>query len=356
MCIGDQNLKGKLFEFYIPNAFFQKLGMNGKNFIVKKSNFNKPKAYSTFGSSKREGYLETTFDPKIKISFYTPDNAIQWLESARNTGTRITTQGILELDKEITITEANKLLCEITYLLSFANGGDIAPLVISMVSKSLEEKSPTVYTAHRTDSIERLGDSWLHPESDTGQLINRLPSFTKMLKNPVWEDGFDLILTWYFQAVQPIGLHSQGKPWPIVANALGAALEKLARIVLVDEMKVVTKTKFNDDTFELKIRTLLKTIGLKDFDNSLGNIISSKVNTSNDNISWFINMRNDATHSKRNHNWTQSEVDGTLPTAIQWVEEVLLWRLGYEGKYRDRYRNDKSTLPRYDLRLRDSSW
>lgn len=42
---------------------------------------------------------------------------------------------------------------------------------------------------------------------------------------------------------------------------------------------------------------------------------------------------------------------------IQWIDEVLLWRLGYNDKYLDRTQQPgNSTTPRYDLSLRDSSW
>ena len=43
--------------------------------------------------------------------------------------------------------------------------------------------------------------------------------------------------------------------------------------------------------------------------------------------------------------------------AIQWVDEILLWRIGYNGQYLDRSQSwIKSISPRYDLKLRDSGW
>jgi hypothetical protein len=42
--------------------------------------------------------------------------------------------------------------------------------------------------------------------------------------------------------------------------------------------------------------------------------------------------------------------------AIQWIDEVLLWRLGYDGEYLDRINRNSRSTPRYDLSLRDSSW
>lgn len=42
---------------------------------------------------------------------------------------------------------------------------------------------------------------------------------------------------------------------------------------------------------------------------------------------------------------------------IQWIDEVLLWRFGYNSEYLDRIKQPGNSItPRYDLSLRDSSW
>lgn len=46
-----------------------------------------------------------------------------------------------------------------------------------------------------------------------------------------------------------------------------------------------------------------------------------------------------------------------IQQAIQWIDEVLLWRLGYSGEYLDRTQKWSTSIsPRYDLSLRDSNW
>ncbi|MFZ1026509.1 MAG: hypothetical protein WAN66_09855 [Limnoraphis robusta] len=42
--------------------------------------------------------------------------------------------------------------------------------------------------------------------------------------------------------------------------------------------------------------------------------------------------------------------------AVQWVDEVILWRLGYIRNYRDRSLKSTQGIQRYDLSLRDSRW
>jgi hypothetical protein len=40
-----------------------------------------------------------------------------------------------------------------------------------------------------------------------------------------------------------------------------------------------------------------------------------------------------------------------------WVDEILLWRLGYDGQYFDRLEHWLTSIsPRYDLTKRDPSW
>ena len=151
---------------------------------------------------------------------------------------------------------------------------------------------------------------------------------------------FDLILTWYFQAIQPQNAQS-GKPLPVVANAIGAALERLSVTMLTEHSNT---SRWGN--LKTKITHLLTQIGVTEnrgYDDSRY-------------IESFVNIRNEATHPKT-INISERKKSQIINRAIQWVEEGLLWRLGYNGKYRDRLKNTYgSTEPRYDLSRRDSSW
>lgn len=356
--IGDETLVGKSFSFYLPNADFQKIGMLGHNFRVKETSYGESQTSSKFGGWFREGFAEIKIENEFSLNMHTPIESINWLQSRRSVGTYLTTTGILEVDNAISIYDATKLLDDITFLLSFANGGFIAPLVVTMSQLDFDNTYPSIYSAHIIDPVEHIMTTWLDTKSDISKLLECFPAFQKMLNTEPWKSNFHPVLTWYFQAVQPLGVQVNGKPWPVAANALGAALEKLASIILVDEMKIVTEDSFRRDkktwSFENKIRNLLEVIGITQVikydtkDPKLG---------AKDAIWWFKEMRNDATHPTSDHRWNKEEVNVIGDNAVQWVEEVLLWRLGYQGEYRDRSGGDRfSTLPRYNLDLRDPSW
>ena len=44
-----------------------------------------------------------------------------------------------------------------------------------------------------------------------------------MLDTVYWKESFELILDWYYQAIQPESSQLIRKSWPIIANAVGAA-------------------------------------------------------------------------------------------------------------------------------------
>ncbi|MBI5824314.1 MAG: hypothetical protein HZB18_09825 [Chloroflexi bacterium] len=358
--IGDQTVTGKSFTFFLPNAKFQEAGILGKNFVVKEIIYKKSKEteeseeLEEFGGNFREGFLEASIGNGVTLKMQTPIESIDWLRKRRSIGTYITTHGELFVDNDISINDAADLLDDVAFLLSFANGGSIAPLVVKMDQSNFDMEYPTVYTSFAIDPIEHIAGTWLDKQSDIDDLLKCFPSFQKMLQSDHWKDNYWLILMWYFQAIQPSGIQIKGKPWPVVANALGAALEKLASIILVDEQKI-SKTQFKKLTLEDEIRELLRAIGI--------NNIGPKYDThdpehgAQDAVWWFKELRNDATHPKSNRKWTGEEANIILDNAIQWVEEILLWRLGYKGGYSDRSRNNKFIpSPRYKIELRDASW
>jgi hypothetical protein len=356
--VGDQTITGKSFTFFLPNAKFQHAGMLGKNFRVKEITYKKSKETNEFSGSFREGYLEASIGSGVNLKVYTPVESIEWLKKPRSIGTYLTTTGELVSENDMSINDAVDLLDDVAFLLSFANGGSTAPLLVKMHQRDYKSEYPSVYTAFAVDPIEHIAGTWLDTQSDIEDLLKCFPTFQKMLQSDYWKENYWLITMWYFQAIQPAGIQHGGKYYPVVANALGAALEKLASIILVDEMKILSNREFNDKNkmhFENKIRKLLELIGIT--------MIGPKYDThdpkrgAQDAIWWFKELRNDATHPKNNRNWTYEEVNVILGNAIQWVEEVLLWRLGYAGGYSDRSRNNKFiTSPRYDLNTRDSSW
>jgi hypothetical protein len=160
--------------------------------------------------------------------------------------------------------------------------------------------------------------------------------------------------------------------WQVMASAAGAALERLSYTILVeDETNAAIKAKCellfdigqsnaarkgwnlgrNPGQEEIsvtgkRLRLLLERIGLT----------KSRGYNDIDDVPSFLEVRNDAVHP-RVGSMTIEQRWKLINQAIQWIDEVLLWRIGYRGKYLDRIQQrGNSTTPRYDLTLRDSSW
>lgn len=75
-----------------------------------------------------------------------------------------------------------------------------------------------------------------------------------------------------------------------------------------------------------------------------------------DDIQAFLDVRNDAVHPRVSSMTIEQRLQ-LIRKAIQWIDEILLWRIGYNGQYLDRSQNwIDSISPRYDLNLRDSGW
>jgi hypothetical protein len=184
------------------------------------------------------------------------------------------------------------------------------------------------------------------------------------LKIFYWEETLYSVLTWYEQAMQD-------KAWQIIANALGTLLETLSYIILVlDESNPVTKAE-HDLLFqqkankkdrekrwntgnkpgqersptELRLKVVLKRIGLT----------SQRGHNDVNDVHEFYGIRNDATHPTATGQG-QNRRDELLNQARMWVDEILLWRLGYNGIYTNRCQNQDLTGPRYDLSSRDPNW
>jgi hypothetical protein len=298
-------------------------------------------------------FLDVPISDDWTVYLETRQDALSWLNpNQRNTGTRITTVGNLyhpnsgtkSIDDlpTLSVNDATDLLSEFCQLLSFANGGYFGPLYIEGYRKKGGLQFSAAVLAFRSTPLEQLGSSWLSATSDLEAFIGCFPTFHSMMSTPPWSEVFSLILEWYFQAIQPQNSQMPGKPWPIVANALGAGLERLCVTILVRELEIRGLNNLSE-----RIEILLKQIGITK-ERGYGDL---------DFVQAFVDLRNEASHPTPAVSISDDTRDYVLRLAIQWIEETLLWRLGYDGKYRDYYKNHKgSTEPRYDLSTRDPSW
>lgn len=348
------------FTFYLPNGRFQETVLVGQGRletyvrVIGQGETVRQQAAEDrlLGSAGR--FVEVPLDGCWSIHLTTTKEALSWLDPlATNVGTLITTVGWLyhstngesTLGDEtklptLTMAEAKQRLGMLSLFLSFANGGYIGPLYI--VGRGKDRKFSATVLAYRVTPLEQLGPTWLTIDSDLTAYLRCLPTFDRMMSGEPWRKVFPLILIWYFQAIQPQSVQTQGKPWPVVANALGAALERLSVTILKRELNVSPGS-----SAEERIENLLRQVG----------ITQSRGHCDTQYVGSFIDIRNNATHPRSIKKISLRRRALVLRRAIQWVEEVLLWRLGYDGEYQDRTQPYyASAESRYDLSTRESSW
>ena len=236
-------------------------------------------------------------------------------------------------------------------MLSYANGGYIRSVYTiakkfsnNEINSTSIENVVSLAEAPIISTQEELGGSFIRYFGITDLLdfIKCFPTFQKMLQTPHWQEKWIVILEWYFQAILKPSGRRRNALIPVVANALGTLLENLARIILVREGRL-SNTQFENISLKNRIEHLHIRLGISG-DTSV--------------IEDFVKIRNNSTHAKSNpiplDEIQQWEV---VLKAVQWVDEVILWRLGYGGQYLERNLQSFNGInPRYDLSLRDSSW
>ncbi len=354
------------FTFYLPNARFQQATKNQ----IKLNNQLK---------------VDVKLDDFWSISLETVTNNLNWLNSQNsNLGYKITTIGKLyqhnftfsdsetfKILKSLKLTDAIKKIHNLSGLLSFANSGWIGPMFIEGKIYTENPKSPVELVCatamnYRTTPLEQLGSSWVNVQTDLAQYLSCLPNLEKMFQKPFWEQTMDEVMTTYLQAAK------FGQPGNVVAMMVGAGLERLSYAILVEdeinpELKAKHKLLFSigskpmaearwklgkgagqeNITVNSKRTTLLlEKIGLT----------KARGHIDVDDVPKFDKIRNDATHAISGTT-TSDERSRLMTLGLMWIEEVLLWRLGYDGQYTDRRSElGQGTAPRYDLSLRKSDW
>lgn len=345
--VGEQDDAPDICSFYLPNCKFQEtVGIGQESLLNWMQNNMGEHGLQGWRTPTDGRVLEADLNENWRVHIQTTAKALDWMKAEhRNVGTRLTTTGWIEqVDSSdssllhLSLRDARSLLRQLGYLLSFANGGYIAPLYIEQANVPTDNTSALI-TAFRVTRLETLGQTWLVYDSDLSRYVRCFEAFSKMIVGSPWDEGFETILMWYFQATQRPELGSISNPWPIITNALGASLERLHRWIVIDELHQV-----DSRSAKPRVKDLLHTIGIA---------------TDDDEVDTFFGIRNDATHAEVRvvPNMSREDRNYHIQKAIMWTEEVLLWRLGYDGKYLDRSGEWVSSIePRYDLSRRDPNW
>jgi hypothetical protein len=383
---GELNDSANLFIFYLPNTQFQ--AKRARQNLIRRS-LQDSSNDKEVGSSEEGRYGVASIDKDWEIRLDIRKASLEWLNPRdRNIGTFITTIGQLRQTKssvsdpetfsnlnEITLHDALERIENLCWLLSYINGGYIGPLYIEGY-KAPQDKfnvpqiSCAAALSFRTTPLEKIGQSWVTEFSDLNALLSCFSTFEKMMHSSLWRETFDFTLIQYFQAIQPDQVG-----WPVRASAVGAALERLSHMILIDEetdsqrkhnyelLFNIKKNKEEQNQYSqhwkclkyqkkngeylsqtgIRLSCLLERVGLTQDQDA-------------DDIQAFLDVRNDAVHP-RVSSMTIGQRSQLIRKAIQWIDEILLWRIGYNGQYLDRSQNQVDSIsPRYDLTLRDSSW
>jgi hypothetical protein len=374
---GNIDTPAHYFNFYLPNTDFirQATGGDFQDFI---KIFNKP--------------LKANLGNGWTVELFTNEHALKWLDPKQvNKGSMITLKiQLFDTDKDSidkiqnlrdkSILDAEKTFHDLCLMLSYINGGYVQPIYLTANKLGMNERhqSSSLAISQLISPIEEVGKSFLinYGIEDLLNFIKCFSNFQKMLQLPHWQEKWILILEWYFQAIPRISERRRNPLLPVVVNALGTLLENLALIILVDDELNRNKQAIKAEQFAGKNLKKTKGLGLEEYGFNLEDESNKDkhkslakyrlrlvlkrigINNEEDNINNFVRIRNNATHAKHDDlNLDIMKQHEVVWTATQWVDEIILWRLGYNGQYKQRsLKIDKPINPRYDLSLRDSDW
>jgi hypothetical protein len=367
------------FTFYLPNARFQQATLNQVKLNKKIYEGEQEVSLGSHGLK-----VDVKIDDFWSISLETITDNLNWLNSQNsNLGYKITTIGKLyqhnftfnDLEtfknlQPLKLTDAIKKIHNLAGILSFANSGWVGALFIEGEFYTENPLSPIELVCatamnYRTTPLEQLGSSWVNTQTDLAKYLNCIAGFEKMLQTIFWEKAFGEILTTYLQAAKVM------QPGNVAAMMVGAGLERLSYAILVeDEIDPVLKEKhellFGRDSKKAKAEwNLGKGAGQENISvtSKRTTLLLEKIGLTKvrghidvDEVPKFDTIRNDATHAISGTT-ASNERSRLIRLGLMWIEEVLLWRLGYDGQYTDRRSElGQGTAPRYDLSLRKSDW
>jgi hypothetical protein len=345
---GDIKLNAHYFDFYLPNTDFLREATGNNLVAITKA-------------LKCESF-KVEIGSDWSVEFSTKQKALDWLKpEVQNRGSMITLKIRLFQTKQpstkihdllnMSLSDSSQMLSDLCLMLSYINGGYIKP-VYAIAKKFLDMGTDQISIE---DVASLAEDPLIVPQEELGQgciryfgmkdllnFVQCFPNFQRMLQTPHWREKWIVLLEWYFQAIPRASGRRRNVLLPVVANALGTLLENLARIILVEE-GTFSNNQFNKLSLKGRINELLNRLGI-----SGDNLV----------VDDFVTIRNNSTHAKSTSmSLTEMQQWEIVQKAVQWVDEVVLWRLGYGGQYRERnLQSIQSIQPRYDLSQRDPSW
>lgn len=401
---GEPEKPAQYFEFHLTNTrFFTETEVTDTLMGTTSESRHVSKEISTFEGGVREHkpigkFIEFLLDEHWKFRLEINNEAIEWLKPKNgNFATLLTCKGSLSQvhpensnfsiseSLSFSLLEVKQKIIDLCWLLSFANCGFIVPVSIrgsglanvgGQGHRVMQTTCSMIQTNYQVSSLESLGCSWIQ-ESNLKIFCECFNSFQRMLKKTFWKQTFYFVMIQYFQAAR----HGN---WEVCISAISSALERLSYVILVEEAADSTQRertellfKLNKGSDQKKFQSYWKKNGFEKYSPSVIRLscLLKHIGLEEDSdpkvVAAFQHVRNNAVHPIQDE-INESKCWQMVDRGIQWVDETLLWRLGYNGKYHDRIslirrqfplseadRNcsrSSATKPRYDLSTRHPDW
>jgi len=317
--IGEIDSEFNALHIYIPNFYVHA--------ICKEHSIKRDDARWKLGD-KSTHIFDVDFMNEWTISFETRAASLDWMNNRfGNVGIFITTIAKLwgkeGANKKATLGDLKNDLEQLFMLLSFANGGYINPILYCSYNRDDEDKQFIYFNSEKEiSSLEDIGRSWFMNVSDIKKYIECYDEFSSLLRNG-WCSAYKLILANYLIAIST-------DSWQIAASSIGAVIERLSYLLLVEDEKDATVKNSNTKLFKpgqskQRLKCALEKIGL----------IESRGIDDINYVSDFIDTRNDAVHPI-NQKVPDDKRWELIRYGIQWAEEMFLYRIGYSGWYGNR--------------------
>lgn len=357
---GDTTIEVEQVSFYLVNLVFGSDDDSPyRNQIFPKERFSDFERRDVYGVTTEDGFathgfkdfiVEVFIDDYWSVRLDVKRDFIGW--KGADTGFYITAKGRLsgprtptrENVRTLPFGKMRERVDNLALLLSFANGGltSVPYIEGSFVeiegNKILSEGQAGQLLSAPTTPLQDVGMglfSWTG--HDLGRLIATLPAFEQMLAT--WGEYFRLLLADYHKALSPYA------PFQSRVRSISSALETLAMLLF--------RREFDGKHSKTQIKKLFSLSTKLEALAWIAGIPSDSYDVSLDIVK---DLRHESAHAELSVD--SSLRDAAFRTAVTLFEEVMLWRLGYTGKYCPKTDASDSSFgePRYKLQYRLPQW
>jgi hypothetical protein len=286
--------------------------------------------------SARILHTETECDYKkgFKVILSTPNSLIKDAKSGsidEFTFTSVIQIYDPNLKRGISSKEILKISKCITFMMRFASGGYTYPLSIEgfQVKDGMVSDKTHIYSTGKVSRMSEFSDTWFSDSSDMGLYLSNIPKLMNLYYKQSLETDLEVCLLWYIQSLQASEI-------PVVANALGAGIEKLSYLFLVKANGFLSEDDWQrKNSLDARIFELCNHLSIRE----LVNIRAVKD---------FVDVRNESTHAKKR---VGGKIDQSraIREVILIFEEAMLSLIGYKGSYYNRCNGKTTVSPRYQI-------